>query len=167
MSLTKKESLEDKARDASVSDRIVLVVLRRRPSRSTSVQKLGLLVHAAVEGKVPAGFNPHFFGGFDDDIGNSLEELCEEGFVFENPDGAFALTPAGEDLITKYLTDPASEKVKEVGDKIVGRMVHLSDRNILAIAYEMFPELTGNSLIKNQVERVKRVKNAEVVTVPH
>ncbi len=167
MPLTRKGALEHKARDASVSDKIVLAVLRRRPSRATSVQKLGLLVRAAVEGKVPAGFNPHFFGGFDDDIDNSLEELGEEGFVFESPDGAFTLSPAGQELISKYLTDPVSEKAKEASEKIVGRMIHLTDREILSIAYEMFPELTGSSLIREQVKQVKRVKNAEVVTVPH
>ncbi|HEV2428842.1 MAG TPA: hypothetical protein VGV64_03220 [Thermoplasmata archaeon] len=167
MVLTKKAALEDKAVDASEADKVVLAVLRRRPSRTTSIQKLGLLVHAAVAGKVPAGFAPHFFGGFSDSLDNSLNELCEEGYVFEGPSGEYALTPAGASLIDNFLSDPLSVKTKDASEKIVGRMVHLSDRDILAIAYETFPELTGNSIIKDRVHRSKKVKNVEVLTVPH
>ena len=116
--LTMKRLLEDKVQDASVSDRIVLAILSWRPSRATSVQKLGLLVRAAVEGRAPEGIGPHFSGGFDDDIAESLEGLNEEGYVFSNPDGTFALSMSGRELISNYLTDPVSERAKEATRKI-------------------------------------------------
>ena len=166
MALSKEQTLEERARDASSSDKIVLAVLHQRPSRTTSIQKLGLLVRAAVEGRVPPGYNPHFFGGFDDDIDSSLEELREEGYIFEGADGTFALSPSGVELTSRYLSDATSQKIKETSEKIVGRMVHLSDRDILAIAYEMFPELTDRSLIRDRVHPIRRVKNAQVITIP-
>jgi hypothetical protein len=167
MSKGRESVLADKATDSSETDKLVLALLRRRPSRTTAVQKLGLIVHTMFTGKVPPGFEPHFFGGFNDDIDNSLDELLEEGYIWENDDGEFALTPAGKSLIEGYLNDPASTKLKEVSDQIVGRMAHLSDRDILSVAYEMFPELTRNSLIKDKVVRTKRVKDVEITVVPH
>lgn len=160
------EILKGRAADASDSDRLVLSILHRRPSRATAIQKLGLLVDSVVRGKVPEGFAAHHFGGFNDDIDTSLTDLQEEGYVYEKDDGNFALTPAGETLLGKYLTDQKAGDVKKVADMIVPRMAHLSDREILAIAYEAFPALTEKSLIKASIEKVRRVKNVEIATIP-
>ena len=167
MPATRVELLKGKATEATEYDKLVLALLRRRPSRTTAVQKVGLLVHAVYTGEVPKGFNPHFFGGFNDDIDQSLEELQEGGFVYAGPDDALALTPSGEELVSDYLTDPDSTKVKDVADRIVPRMARLTDSEILAVMYELFPELTTNSLIKNRVQRVHRVRNIEIATIPH
>jgi uncharacterized protein YwgA len=167
MPLTSNEVLEDKASNASESDKLVLYLLHKRPSRTTSVQKLGLLVHSALSGSVPAGFAPHFFGGFNEQIDTSLADLLDEGFVWANDSDEYALTPAGEKLVSDYLRDATSKKVKEITDKIVGRMTGLTDRDILSIAYELFPELTGKSLIKEKVARIRRVKNVELESHPH
>jgi hypothetical protein len=167
MSKESEAGLTDKASESTETDKLVLALLRRRPSKTTSVQKLGLIVHSVFTGKVPPGFAPHFFGGFNDDIDNSLDELLEEGYIWENDAGEYALTPAGKSLIDEYLVDPVSTKMKDISERIVGRMTHLSDRDILAVAYEMFPELTQNSLIKDKVAKTRRVKNVEMTTLPH
>lgn len=167
MSKESEGVLADKASETSETDKLVLALIRQRPSRTTTVQKLGLIVHSVFKGAVPPGFEAHFFGGFNDDIDNSLDELLEEGYLWENDNGEYALTPAGKTLVDRFLTDPTATKLKDVSDRIVRRMARLSDREILAVAYEMFPDLTKNSLIRDRVARTKRVKNIEMTTVPH
>jgi len=166
MTSTNREILEDKAQNAALSDKLVLALVSRRPSRATAIQKIGLLVNSVLSGTVPAGFEPHFFGGFNETIDASVEELQEEGFLWQDDAGAYSLTPSGKSLLEDYLTDRESTKVKELTEQIAGRMANLSDREIIAIAYEMFPELTGKSLIKEKVAQTRRFKNAQLTTLP-
>jgi hypothetical protein len=164
---TEAELLSGRAEDATESDKVVLALLSRRHSKITSVQKIGLLLHAVFVGKVPKEFSPHFFGGFSDELDHSLEDLQECGYVFSDESGAYSLTPAGRKLLADYLTDPDSVRMKTIAEKIVSRFATLSDQEILQIMYEMFPELTGNSLIKGRVAKPQRIRNIQIATIPH
>lgn len=165
MPVTRKDLLQSRADDASQSDKLVLALLSERPSRSTAVQKIGLLLETVRSGKVPAGFSPYFFGGFDEDIDDSLGQLKTEGYVCEN-DGVYTLTSTGKELLETYLKDEVTAQIKSLTAKIVPRLARLTDQEILAVMYELFPELTTNSLIKDRVPKVRRIKNVEIATIP-
>jgi hypothetical protein len=56
--------------------------------------------------------------------------------------------------------DKESSKIKDTTDLIVKTMVGLNDRDVTALTYVLFPELTKDSLIKKQIE--KRISNRNI-----
>jgi hypothetical protein len=160
--------LRDRAANSSEYDKLVLSILDKRPSGATSLQKLGLTVLSVLEGRTPVSFHAHHFGGFDDDLAESVDALRSEGYVELVNGKTFRLTPAGRRLTEEYLSDDESTRLRTIAGDLVPRMRHLSDEEIVSVVYSLFPELAENSLIRHRIDtKPKRVKNIEVFEVPH
>ena len=157
-----KAALKDRARDLSRYEKIVLSILRYRDSKVTSLQKLGLLIAAIFRGNVPEGFSAYYFGGFSDDIADSIEILEDEGYLKTAPDKHLKLTEDGVALVNDFMNDAESKRIIDISAHIAGGMQRLSENEILAIIYLMFPELTSKSLIKNRIGKIRHAKNVEV-----
>jgi hypothetical protein len=160
--------LRDRASGSSEYDKLVLSILEERPTGATSLQKIGLTVLSVLEGRVPTSFHAHHFGGFDDDLAESVDALRSEGYVELVNGKTYRLTPAGRRLVEEYLTDDESTRLKHISGDLLPRMRHLSDDEIVSVVYSLFPELAERSLIRNRIDTgPKRVKNVEVLEVPH
>ena len=168
----KRNSEEDRVCDGraeytSVAEKVILSVLSLKSCTATAVQKLGLLVESIFHGKVPEGFSPLFYGGFDDDLQEGLETLQEEGYIRHTSKGNYQLTSSGEKLLNESLTDEQSSRIRSISSTIVGGLRKLTDDEIIAVVYQLFPELTSKSLIRNRVKKGSRFKNVEIVEVEH
>lgn len=160
--------LRDRAASSSEYDKLVLSILKERPTGATGLQKLGLTVLAVLEGRRPASFHAHHFGGFDDDLAESLEGLRSEGYVQLVDGRTYQLTPSGSRLVTQYLSDEESRRLRTIAGDLVPRMRHLSDEEVVSVVYSLFPELAENSLIRHRIDtKPKRIKNVEVLEVLH
>lgn len=158
---------DGRAEYTSIAEKVVLSILDLKPSTATAVQKLGLLIESVFHGRVPEEFSPMFFGGFDDDLQESLETLQEESYVRYTDNGNYQLTSSGEKFLDESLIDDQSSRIRSISSTIVGGLRKLTDDEIIAIVYQLFPELTNNSLIKDRVKRNSRIKNVEIVEVEH
>jgi hypothetical protein len=160
--------VRERAQNSSSVDKLVLTVLENRPVRATGLQKLGLTVLAVLEGRTPKAFVAHHFGGFDDDVTESVDALRSEGFVELVGGAVFRLTPAGRELVESHLKDEESNRLKEIAANLIPRMRQLTDDEVVSVVYSLFPELAENSLIRHRIDTgPKRIKNVEVLQVPH
>jgi hypothetical protein len=158
--------MEDKARSATLPERLVLSILRRRPTTATGLQKLGIAVGAVFEGRVPESFKAFHYGGFDDDVSEALESLHEEGYVQIAGGSTFTLSREGQELVDRHLTDGDATRLKGIAETIAEAFEGSSDDQVIAVVYDMFPELTAESRIKERVARTPRPKNIRVLALP-
>ncbi|AKG91893.1 hypothetical protein GAH_00772 [Geoglobus ahangari] len=158
---TKKNNYEDfikeDAEEMSYYDKLTLITIKSEggKSRATRIQKLGLIINAIKEGKTPSSHGPYFYGGFSDDIEESLNYLLESGMIkIEN--GEYALTEYGRKIL-EYLEkklDDDYKKLKEIVEDITPPLKKLNDRDLVTLTYLLFPELAKNSLIKEEIEKI-------------
>jgi hypothetical protein len=161
------EELADKGQSATLPERLVLSILRRRPTTATGLQKIGIAVGAIFEGRVPESFKAFHYGGFDDDVAEALESLHEEGYVEGAEGSRFMLTREGRDLVDHYLSDPQAKRLVGIAETVTEAFEGSSDDQVIAVVYDMFPELTIESRIKQKVARTPRPKNIKVISVAH
>lgn len=134
-------------------DAIVVSILGKRPSPRTSVQKLGLLVKAIVDRRLPDEFVSYYYGGFSEEVTETLAGLVEEGFARRVPRGAFALTSDGDSLSKAIGTDrKLGGGIVAVSHEIIEFVASLDDGEVVSLMYGLFPELTTESRIKDDVE---------------
>lgn len=155
------EFIEEDAEEASFFDKLVLLVLKHEDgkSRATRIQKFGLIVNSVYEGKTPSSHGAFYFGGFSDNIEESINQLIENGIIkYEH--NQYILTDYGKEVL-KYLErkgEPDFQKLKRIADTILPALKNLSDRDLIKLTYLLFPELTSKSLIKKEVLEVTEKK---------
>ena len=150
-----RELIKDEIENLSDADRLVLSILfTGNKAKVTRLQKIGLLVNAIMEGRVPSSHDSYFFGGFSEDIEDSITKLSDNSMLNPTTDG-FVLTPYGKLVFSqmKAMKDSAEDRRLDVVEEVVNALSRLSDKDVLDVTYYLFPELTENSLIKKQVER--------------
>ncbi len=147
------DDLADYIDATSEAERVTLLVIGYSGEiKSTRLQKMSLIVKAALDGKVPKTHGAYLFGGYSDDVEEGAENMRSEGYVAYVSGKGYRLSEDGEEafkLLCKK--EPKMEKtVKQVTDMLKS----LSDKQITAVTYKFFPELAENSIIKEEMERV-------------
>jgi uncharacterized protein YwgA len=144
------------AEDLTIYDKLVLWLLdEAHESRTTRIQKLGLIVNSLREGRAPSSHGPHFYGGFSDEIDESLIHLRENGLVKESGAETYSLSTYGKEVVACLAKsmDPESKKIHEASGVITPALRGMSDRDVTALTYALFPELTTESVIKAQIQK--------------
>ena len=144
----------------SEAERVTLLVIGHSGEiKSTRLQKISLIVKAALEGKVPKTHGAYLFGGYSDDVEEGAESMRSEGYVNYESGKGYHLSQDGEEVF-QFLCkkEPKmNETVKQVTEMLKG----LSDKQITAVTYKLFPDLTTNSIIKNEMKRIGENINIE------
>jgi uncharacterized protein YwgA len=141
--------------DLTFFDKLVLWLLAHgEKSRATRLQKMGLIVNSIIEGKTPSSHGPHNFGGFSDEIEGAIIDLSEEGLV-KSEGGIYRLTAYGKEILEQLQSskDQESNKIKGASETITQGLRKLTDRDVTALTYVLFPELAKDSIIRKDVER--------------
>lgn len=160
--------LKERAENSSSTDKLVLAILDNRPTGPTGMQKLGLTVKSIFESQAPSSYAAYHYGGFDDEVAESLTALRDEGFVEFVNGKVYRLTDSGRTLVEKYLVDPESQRFRTVAGDIIPKLRRLSDDEIVSVVYSLFPELADESMIKDRKDtNPKRIKGVEVLAFPH
>ena len=149
MDNSKKEFIEE----MSESDKIVLSIVANSPYiKSTRLQKIALITKAALDGKVELTHGAYLFGGFSDDIDESVNSLRSEGFlVYQNGNG-FSVNEDGKKLF--HLLSEEEKRLESKVKEVIELVENLSDKQVTALTYKLFPQLTGNSIIKEEMNRI-------------
>jgi hypothetical protein len=149
MDNSKKEFIEE----MSESDKIVLSIVANSPYiKSTRLQKIALITKAALDGKVELTHGAYLFGGFSDDIDESVNSLRSEGFlVYQNGNG-FSVNEDGKKLF--QLLSAGEGRLESKVKEVIELVENLSDKQVTALTYKLFPQLTGNSIIKEEMNRI-------------
>ena len=152
--------------DLSATDKLVLLLTKyHRYIKPTRLQKIALIVYSILEKKVPKDkYGAYFFGGFSDEIEESADALKEEGLIEYIPKKGFILTSEGKELSELIEKTSKNKENIEIVRKIVESLKDLSDGEIVALTYTLFPELTTKSVIKDTPE-IKKMKNMYLVKI--
>ncbi len=152
--------------DLTGTDKLVLLLTKYHGHiKPTRLQKIALVIYSILEKKVPTDkYGAYFFGGFSDEIEESTEDLKEEGLVEYIPGKGFTLTSEGK-KISELIEKTSKNKGNiEIVRKVVESLKDLSDKEIVALTYSLFPELTKKSVIKDTPE-IKKTKNMYIVKI--
>jgi uncharacterized protein YwgA len=129
---------------SSNCDSLVLAIIysRDRPISKARVQREALIYNQAYTSN--QAHEPYYYGGYSDDVSESYSILSDIGMVKAGSDG-MVLTGFGNAL-SQYM---GSNEDYMLGFQRVERMESsmggLSDRELMAITYRLFPELARKS----------------------
>jgi len=151
-----EEYIKEDAEELSYHDKLTLVTIAGSggKSKATRIQKLGLIINAIKEGKTPSSHEPYFYGGFSDNIEESLSYLLDSGLI-KKIGTEYTITEYGKKVL-KFLetnNDEVYHTLKDIVDKIMPSFRRLKDDELVLLTYILFPELTEKSLIKEDMEK--------------
>lgn len=157
---TKRDYLLDDAQDLTQCGKVLLVILNFSPTKVTRIHKLSLFINSAIQDSCekPDSHGAYHFGGFSEEMDSALTQFLEDG-VATKIDGEFKITDYGKQLINilqKDLSDPFMLEVFNIGNPLLKSLMNLSDKQLLRLTYQLFPETTTHSVIKKEVERDNR-----------
>lgn len=157
-----EDIIEEDLEDLGKYDKLVLAILRFSSAKSTRIHKLGLIINAIIEGNVPESHGAYYYGGFSEDIDASLTQLMEDGLVMKTND-EFTLTTYGKKVLSllEKREDREMEEIIEIASDVVESFSELDDRELLKLTYQLFPELTDKSLIKDKIIK-QRIKDISI-----
>jgi len=144
------DNIKDFITEMSEVDKIVLITIANSGKiKSTRLQKLTLIIKAVYDGKIDL-HKPYLFGGFSDEVDENVNSLRSEGFlIYEN---GFRINEDGEELYKALLSE--EYELDQIAKYVIKMMEGLSDTQVTAITYKLFPALTKNSIIKDKMEKV-------------
>lgn len=140
------------AEDFGDIDKMLLLVVNfSERVRSVRLQKIALLIKASVNSKLNYIHNPYYLGGFSDEIEEETTALHEEGYLTHDASG-FKLSVDGKKEVQRIIREEPVEAKKIEG--IITTLHEFSDRELTALTYKLFPELTDKSVIKESMEKI-------------
>ena len=155
-----EDDLEEFAEIISEPEKLaILFIGYSNEVKSTRLQKMVLVAKAILEGKVPTTHGAYLFGGYSDDIDEGTETLRSEGFLSYESGKGFYLSDDGNKIF-EYLKKKET-KLNDTVHKVSEMFKGLSDKQVTAITYKLFPQLTENSVIKEEMEKIGNNINIE------
>jgi len=142
---------------------LVLIGATRYVEGSTRLQKYGLLTFKKISNKEEffSDWKPDKFGVFSKSLAQSLTLLVDDKYVTKdeviNPYGKKSYRYRITDLGRNEILDLVKEK-KDIVEDICGIAQYYFDKptkEVLADVYTLYPEYTGNSTIKPEVNKNK------------
>ncbi len=127
--------------------------------KSTRLQKLSLVAKGILDGKVPISHGAYLFEGYSDDIDESTETMRSEGFLNYEAGKGFYLSGDGKKLF--LCLSKKEPKLNDVAKKVSEMFKGLSDRQVTAVTYKLFSQLTENPIIKEEMIRIGENINIE------
>ncbi|MHB1708758.1 MAG: hypothetical protein ACYCT2_04700 [Thermoplasmataceae archaeon] len=147
---------------ASEAEKLVLSIVRHSGAiKATRLQKISLIAKALIDGKVTDSHGAYFFGGYSDDIDEETENMRVEGYIGYVPGKGFVLTEDGK--VAFLAISNRDRKIDEVVKTVTSALRNLSDKEVTAVTYGMFPQLTGKSLIKEEITTISSRINLETL----
>lgn len=153
MTNSEMEVIEDEAEDLNKSDKLVLTVLSKKKMLRTRLQKTALMYCEVMKDNV-VDHIAYNFGGYSEDVDESLETLVDIGAVYEDRSG-YSVSDYGKRLLDYLLNrDDENKMVDNNVDKIIQAVGGVSDRVIVGLTYHYYPTLSSKSTIKDSVEKM-------------
>ena len=133
----------------SKEDLLLLLSIGKKPSSKTRIEKTALLLSNILG--IELDIVPYKYGMFSETI---LETLNDERLMkfIKRKNNKTELTKEGQQAYD-YLLEKLKAKNREDAIKLLEALHKLSDEDLLAITYHLFPESKLESEIKERVQR--------------
>ncbi|MDR1404382.1 MAG: hypothetical protein LBJ20_02280 [Candidatus Methanoplasma sp.] len=154
MAYTEDDMLKFDREDLSPADLLVLFISGNSPALRTRIQKISFLYDEIYnKERKEADHHAYFFGGYSDDIEESMENLVDMGVLDEGRDG-YVLTEYGKALTESLMDQKDQREKKERIDRIKNALSNVADRRVVGLTYRFYEETASNSAIRSSVERM-------------
>ncbi|MBO4735307.1 MAG: hypothetical protein J5614_02835, partial [Paludibacteraceae bacterium] len=130
------------------NDVMVLSIVDVSPAKITRIQKLGLFIEKLLDVDPDCSHGAYNYGAYSDDLDVAASSMKLDGAVTLK-DGNYELTSYGSSLLTELKNDPKKKEFVEGIASIVSFFDSLNDHQLLKLSYIVYPETTGQSLIKD------------------
>ena len=81
-----------------------------------------------------------------------IESMRSEGYLSYESGKGYSLTEDGKDLFV--ILSINESRLDDSVKKVTSMFGNLTDKQVTALTYKLFPELTTNSVIKEEMKRV-------------
>ena len=147
------EDVVDDAEYLTRSEVTLLAIVNCGPVRITRIQKLGLFIEKVLEGKLELSYGAYNFGAYSDSLGEAVSSMVGDGAI-KLVRELYQITPYGSDLLSEAKNNPDFKELVDKIPQIVSFFESLSDQQLLRLSYVLYPETTGKSLIKDDVDKI-------------
>jgi len=162
-------TLPESTPDFTPAEEAVIALLSEGPIQEirngTRLQKLAFLLAKSLPDRAvdeELAFIPWSFGPYSENLNDLVELLGKEGYidVGERPTRYYSLTAKGRDAaeaIRKH-----SPAVFALSKEIIDTAGELSQRNLIALVYELYPDFSKESTIQEAVARNRDVDSIDI-----
>lgn len=153
------EDIQDDVEDLTEKDLIVLTLLRNKTVKVTRIQKLNLFIENILDTNKKNAHGAYHYGGFSDEIDESLSSMKGDGSVSVDSNQQYSLTNYGTLVLDEALKDPDVREKVEAINTISNFFEDVTDQQLLQLTYVLYPDTTEESLIKDKIsKRTKKTK---------
>ncbi|MEN3035877.1 MAG: hypothetical protein ABC588_00745 [Candidatus Methanosuratincola petrocarbonis] len=153
MEMENKTNISDdvieELRFLSKEDILLILSIGKTPSSNNRIEKTALLISDPLGIEIDAV--PYKYGMFSETIYEKLHDESLWKFI-RRQNGKSALTKEGQQAYD-YLLEKLKANGKEEAIRLLEAINKLSDEDLVAISYHLFPESKLESEIKDRVER--------------
>ena len=143
------DKLIEELRTLDDVDLAILLAIGPEKLSHTKIQKIALIVSNLLNLETDAvAYN---YGNFSETIMEKLQSSYYSDFIAKES-GTYKLTEKGLNAYS-ILIERLKVKRREDVVKVLDKLRKLSDRQIIVLAYHLFPEYTTESRIKDDVEK--------------
>lgn len=140
------------AEDLEDFDKLTLALISKKKIMRTRLQKSVLVYRETFESGA-ADYLAYGFGGYSEDVDHAAALLEDIGAVSEDRSG-YLITDYGKKIVEHLKKDDLFVKMDEDVDNLTKALSNVSDRELVGLTYQMYPEFTEESTIKNSVDQM-------------
>jgi len=150
-SLSMDKELREYLNSMSGPEKLVILITGYTGNiKHTRLQKLSLIFKALIDGRIPGVHNACPPGGYYDDIGESAENMRDEGFMKYGKVIGYILSDEGKEIFKMISSEDkkAADTVKTASEMFDG----ISDKKVTEITYKLFPEFAKKTDVENEMD---------------
>ena len=131
-------------------DYLIILAIGDKGNKSTKIQKTVLVLSKLLN--IQTDIEAYHFGGYSETVAERLNSRSKAHFFVKN-DNEYKLTEQGKELYYKLLEELKAKNMEDVV-KVLDALHKMSDENLIALTYFLYPETTEKSTIKENVNKI-------------
>ena len=131
-------------------DYLIILAIGDKGNKSTKIQKTVLVLSNLLN--IQTDTEAHNFGGYSETVAERLKSRSRIHFFVKNGN-EYKLTEQGKELYYKLLEQLKAKNMEDVV-KVLDTLHKMSNENLIALTYFLYPETTEKSTIKGDVNKV-------------
>ena len=128
-------------------DYLIILAIGDKVNKSTKIHKIVLVLSTLLN--IQMDTEAYQFGGYSETVAERLNSRSKTQF-FVKIDNKYKLTEQGKELYYKLLEQLRAKNREDVV-KVLDTLHKMSNENLIALAYFLYPETTEKSTVKDKV----------------
>jgi DNA-binding PadR family transcriptional regulator len=131
-------------------DYLIILAIGNKGNKSTKIHKIVLILSKLLNIQMDA--EAYYFDGYSETVAERLNSRSELPF-FVKVNKTYKLTEQGKELYYKLLEQLRAKNREDV-IHILNALHKMSNKNLLALMYFLYPETTEKSVIKEDINKI-------------